>query len=343
MPARPFVYLADDDVRELLDVKQAIAIAEQTLLAHARDQVDWCEPRQIMLRPAGSDTVYKQKACALRDIGVAGMRVIGLNRTDEGIALALHHPSKYILLSDPATGLFFCIMEEHWSHAVRTGVCVAVAAKYLARPDSRVVGMIGAGFMAKATLLALQEAELFPIEEVRVYSKRPSSREAYADEMRRRLGLNVVACDSPQPVCEAADVLVTASSAKELLVFDRWLRPGVFIYSMGEFQEIETSVYRRVDRLIVDDWEHCKLKVDIQMMLAEGSLTEADVYADLGEIVAGTREGRRSPTERLMVRSQGLVTQDIAIAYWLYEQAVARGRGQHLRVGHQTAASPIGV
>ena len=72
MPARPFVYLSDDDVRELLDVKQAITIAEQTLLAHARDQVDWCEPRQIMLRPAGSDTVYKQKACALRDINVAG-------------------------------------------------------------------------------------------------------------------------------------------------------------------------------------------------------------------------------------------------------------------------------
>ena len=199
MSARPFVYLSDDDVRELLDVKQAIRIAEETLLAHARDQVDWCEPRQILLRPAGSDTVYKQKACALRDINVAGMRVIGLNRSDEGIALALHHPSKYILPSDPDTGLFFCIMDEHWSHAVRTGVCVAVAAKYLARPESRVIGMIGAGFMAKATLLALQEAGLFPIDEVRVYSKRAASREAYAREMHEGLGLNVVACDTPQP------------------------------------------------------------------------------------------------------------------------------------------------
>jgi ornithine cyclodeaminase len=343
MPARPFVYLSDDDVRELLDVKQAIRIAEETLLAHARDQVDWCEPRQILLRPAGSETVYKQKACALRNINVAGMRVIGLNRSDEGIALALHNPSKYILLSDPDTGLFFCIMEEHWSHAVRTGVCVAVAAKYLARPESRVIGMIGAGFMAKATLLALREAELFPIDEVRVYSKRPHSREAYAREMSDGLGLRVVACDSPQPVCEAADVLVTASSAKELLVFDSWLRPGVFVYSMGEFQEIEAPVYRSVERLYVDDWEHCKLKVDVQTMLADGSLTEDDVYADLGAVVAGLKDGRRAPEERLMLRSQGLVTQDVAIAYWLYQQAVARQMGQHLRVGHRTAASPIGV
>ncbi len=343
MPARPFVYLSDDDVRELLDVKQAIAIAEQTLLAHARDQVDWCEPRQIVLRPAGSATAYKQKACALRDINVAGMRVVGLNRTDEGIALALHHPSKYILLSDPDTGLFFCILEEHWTHAVRTGVCVAVAAKYLARRDSRVIGMIGAGFMAKATLLALKEADLFPIDEVRVYSKRPHSREAYAEEMRRWLGLNVVACDSPQPVCEAADVLVTASSAKEILVYDRWLRPGVFVYSMGEFQEIETPAYLAADRFYVDDWEHCKLKVDIQGMLAEGSLTEADVYADLAEVVAGTKDGRRTPEERLFLRSQGLVTQDIAIAYWLYQQALASGRGQRLTTGHHEAASPIGV
>jgi ornithine cyclodeaminase/alanine dehydrogenase-like protein (mu-crystallin family) len=271
------------------------------------------------------------------------MRVIGLNRTDEGIALALHNPSKYILLSDPDTGLFFCIMEEHWSHAIRTGICVAVAAKYLARRDSRVVGMIGAGFMAKATLLALKEADLFPIEEVRVYSKRPHSRESYAEEMRRWLGLNVVACDSPQPVCEASDVLVTASSAQEILVYDRWLRPGVFVYSMGEYQEIETPAYRAADRFYVDDWEHCKLKVDIQSMLAEGSLSEADVYADLGEVVAGTKDGRRTADERLFLRSQGLVTQDIAIAYWLYQQAVAQGRGQHLKVGHQQAASPIGV
>ena len=112
---------------------------------------------------------------------------------------------------------------------------------------------------------------------------------------------------------------------------------------MGEFQEIETLVYRAVDRLYVYDWEHCKLKVDIQGMLAEGSLTEADVYADLGEIVAGTKDGRRTPQERLMLRSQGLVTQDIAIAYWLYQQAVERGMGQHLQVGHQRAASPIGA
>ena len=126
-------------------------------------------------------------------------------------------------------------------------------------------------------------------------------------------------------------------------MFDRWLRPGVFVYSMGEFQEIEAPVYRSVDRLYVDDWEHCKLKVDIQTMLADGSLTEDDVYADLGEVVAGLKDGRRAPEERLMLRSQGLVTQDIAIAYWLYQQAVARQIGQHLRVGHQTAASPIGV
>ena len=155
--------------------------------------------------------------------------------------------------------------------------------------------------------------------------------------------MRVVACETPHEVCESSDVLVTASSARELLVFERWLRPGVFVYSMGEFQEIETTVYRAVDRLIVDDWEHVKLKVDIQTMLAEGSLSHADVYADLGEIVAGTKDGRRSPEERLMVRSQGLVTQDIAIAYWLYQQALSTGRGQQLRVGHREAASPIGV
>ena len=84
-------------------------------------------------------------------------------------------------------------------------------------------------------------------------------------------------------------MLVTASSADELLVFDRWLRPGVFVYSMGEFQEIEAPAYLAADRFYVDDWEHCKLKVDIQTMLAEGSLTDDDVYADLGEVVARSR------------------------------------------------------
>ncbi|MBI2372202.1 MAG: ornithine cyclodeaminase family protein [Deltaproteobacteria bacterium] len=322
------LYLSNDVVKQLLDMRTAIRLAEEILLAMARGQVVWAEPKQFMLHVPGTHTKFKLKGCAFLDRRVAGFRVTGLNRTDAGVQVARERPTKYVLLSDPESGAFRAIIEEEWSYAARTAAAVGVAARYLARPESRVVGILGAGYMARVCLQALHE--VLRLEEARVVSARRETRERFAREMGAELGLRVLPCDDPHDVVKGADVLVTASTAATPLVFEPWLEPGIFIYSLGEYQEIETKAYRACTKLIVDDWELCQLKVDIATMVREGTLNEADVYAHLHEIVAGQKPGRETREERIFVRSQGLTTQDVGFAHWLYEQARARGLGTPL-------------
>jgi ornithine cyclodeaminase/alanine dehydrogenase-like protein (mu-crystallin family) len=98
---------------------------------------------------------------------------------------------------------------------------------------------------------------------------------------------------------------------------------------LGHGQEAETAVYQRT-KLIVDDWEQVKLKVDIKALLASGAITQSDVVADLAGVVSGKQPGRVSNVDRIFMRSQGLVPQDITIAYAIYQLAVAQGIGQQL-------------
>jgi ornithine cyclodeaminase/alanine dehydrogenase-like protein (mu-crystallin family) len=314
---RALVYISDALARRLLTPAAAVDIAEQTLLAHARNQVVWSEPRLLHLSSPHLNTAYPTKACALLGEPMVGLRLTTL--PDQHASL----PTRLMLLNDPNTGEFVAIMDEEWAHGIRTGAAAAIAAKYLARPDARVVGLVGVGAMNRCALLALHE--VFPLDQVRVTSVRRETRAAFAAELTRELGVPVEPFDSVDEVAAEADVLVLSTSADGPLVTERTFRPGMFVYSMGAHQEIDFPLFRAVDKFVADDWEQLKVKSDIRHMLSHGLIGDADIYADLAEVVGGEKPGRERPDERILVRSQGLVTQDTAQAVWVYRRAVEEG------------------
>ncbi len=327
----PVLYLSYRDVASLLDIATAIRISEDVLLEHAAGRVDWCEPRQLTLASPGfPNTTIKHKACALPGLGVAGSRVVGLNRTIEGKQAATQGPTKLIILTDPATAAILAIIDEHGSYALRTGAEVAIAVKYLARPDCHALGILGSGDMAVASLVAL-DAVCSP-REVRVYSPTVTHREEYARRMTQELGLHVVPVATAEQAVRGCGIVCSATTAATPFVRDEWLDPGSLIYTMSPYQELETSAYQGTDKLVVDDWQQVKLEADIRAMLERGDIDEAAVYADFADLVSGRKPGRESPEERILARSQGLVTQDIAIAHWVYRTALERGIGQRLHV-----------
>jgi ornithine cyclodeaminase/alanine dehydrogenase-like protein (mu-crystallin family) len=242
--------------------------------------------------------------------------------------VAARRPTKFILLADPGSGAFLAILDEHGSYAMRTGAGVAIAAKYLGRTDCQTLGIIGSGDMADASLVALH-AVTSP-REVRVYSRTPKHRERFARRMSAQLGLNVIAVDSAEAAIRGCEIVCSATTATAPFMKEAWIEPGTMFYTMGEHQEVETAAYLRADKLVVDDWEQVKLKVDIISMLRNGELSEQNVHADFADLVSGAKPGRESANERILVRSQGLVTQDIAIANWVYHAALERGVGQRL-------------
>lgn len=329
--ADPVLYLSYRDVASLLDIATAIRISEDVLLEHAAGRVDWCAPRQLTLTsPSFPDTTIKHKACALPGLGVAGSRVVGLNRTAEGKQAAARGPTKLIILTDPATGAVLAVVDEHGSYALRTGAEVAIAVKYLARPDCQALGILGSGDMAVASLVAL--AAVCSPREVRVYSPTVDHREEYARRMSQETGLRVVPVATAEAAVRGCEIVCSATTAATPFVRDEWLDPGSLVYTMSQYQELETRAYQRTDKLVVDDWQQVKLEADIRAMLERGDIGEADVYADFADLVSRRKAGRQSAEERILARSQGLVTQDIAIAHWVYRRALERGIGQQLQV-----------
>jgi ornithine cyclodeaminase/alanine dehydrogenase-like protein (mu-crystallin family) len=124
--------------------------------------------------------------------------------------------------------------------------------------------------------------------------------------------------------------VISATTTATPFVKDSWIGPGTTVYSIGKHQEMESSIYKRADKFIVDAWEQCKNKSDIQRMLKEHYLSDKDVYAELPELLSGKKPTRQSERERIFVRAIGLVNQDIAMADMIYREARSKGLGTRL-------------
>jgi alanine dehydrogenase len=339
MVERTFLYVPNAVVKQILTPAVAVRLARETLMQMANGAVDWAVPRQTNLVVSGADdddypahlsgaTAYKIKGCALRETGVAGFRIVGLNRSDEGYAVAGHRPTKNVLLSDALTGEFFGIVDERWAYGMRTGACAAVAVEGLKASDATELALIGTGPMAYAAALAVNE--VMPLKAVRVHSRTEERRAQFAAKLSEAIGVPVEPTADPASCLKGAHVVVTATVAKEPFLKHEWLSPGVTVYAMGGGHEWERRCYEEM-RVIVDDREQSKIVTEIRRWMSEGTFDPAtDVDADLAEVVSGRGGKRGSDDEQFFVRSQGLVTQDVAQAYWVYSQALERGLGVDL-------------
>jgi ornithine cyclodeaminase/alanine dehydrogenase-like protein (mu-crystallin family) len=321
-------FLSLQDTMNLLDPADVVRIAEETMLAHESGGIMWSDPRIVALNGAPIKARFRVKLCAVTTIPAVGFRVTssvpGAEKLEGG-------PSRMVLLSDANTGEFRCILDERWTFALRTGAGAAIAIKHLHGFETDTVGLIGAGHMAKGTLYALKAA-LPRLKAVYVNSRSAESRERLAAEMSPELGISVVPLDSAEAVLATAGATVVSTSAKSPFISEAWIKPGATVYTMGAHQELDTPSYLKADKFIADDWGQVQLKADMVDLMGQGVFGPENVYANLPEILAGTKPGRESPTERIVVRSEGLVTMDVALAHHLYTLALERGIGQTLDV-----------
>jgi ornithine cyclodeaminase/alanine dehydrogenase-like protein (mu-crystallin family) len=198
----------------------------------------------------------------------------------------------------------------------------------LARQGAATLAMLGAGDTARAAVPVM--ARVFQLKEIRVTSRTPESRQNYAKEVGKEYSLNIRPVESTEEALKDADLVISATTTSTPFVKDAWLGPGTTVYSIGKHQEMESTVYKSADKFVVDSWEHCKNKSDIQRMLKENYLSEKDLYAELPELLSGKKPARQSDRERIFVRAIGLVNQDIAMADMIYRSALEKGLGTRL-------------
>ena len=329
MDQKGILYLSNDDVKNVLDLGRAIEITEQALRDHSEGRVIWSTPEDLAIKPESGWQSWVT-GCALATEPVAGFRIRSIKAAggSRDASRAPRGPRRILILGDREGGEIRAIMDEDWCHAVRTAAAATVAMRLLARKDSAVMAMLGAGDTARAAVPVMAQA--FRLKEIRVTSRTPASRESYAKEIGKEYSLNVRPVESTEEALKGADVVVSATTTSTPFVNESWLGAGITVYSIGKNQEMESEVYKNCDKFVVDSWLHCKNKSDMQRLLKENFLSEKDLYAELPDLLSGKTPGRQSDKERIFIRAIGLVNQDIAMANWIYRAALERSVGTRL-------------
>jgi alanine dehydrogenase len=251
------------------------------------------------------------------------------------------NPKKYnlpaisatIVLLEAESGYPVAVMDGTHITAMRTGAAGAVAAKYLARKNSRIVAIVGAGVQGRAQLLGL--SELFKIEEVLVSDIAREARELYSLEMHEKLGVNVKPMSSVEEAVESADIIVTTTPSRKPIVMSEWVNVGCHINAIGADspvkQELDPRIFKRA-KIVVDDLEQCKKLGDIRFAISSGEIKESDIYADIGEIATGRKLGRTSDDEITIFKSTGLAVQDATVAWIVYKLAAEKNIGKTIKL-----------
>jgi alanine dehydrogenase len=263
--------------------------------------------------------------------GVSGIKVVG--DFVENYAAGLPSELGLLTLYDPGTGVPLAIMDATLITACRTGAMTAVGARYLARRDSRVLGHVGARGTAFWNVVLLDE--LFDLDEIRVTSRRPQSREAFARELAAVTGTPVRVTATAEEVFDGADILVEASrlTEPEPLLRTSAVKPGAFVVPYGTISAVEPDLLDVMDKVVVDDWREAQSGRfgALRRHVDTGRLSVQTLYAELGQIVAGQRPGRERDDERILFWHRGLAILDIAVGLAILRRAEQQDAGTMLR------------
>jgi ornithine cyclodeaminase/alanine dehydrogenase len=239
-----------------------------------------------------------------------------------------------IVLCDGENGQPLSLMDSMEITNQRTGAATAVAAKYLARSDSKSLTICGCGNQGRVSVQAL--SRIFPLERVFVYDVDATRAQVFASELSSQLQVRLDAVQELGDAVKHSDICVTCTPSNEFFLKQEYVRPGTFIAAVGadnaEKQELDPSLVSQ-SKIVVDILEQCATIGELHHAVNSGSITKHDVHAELGEVVAGIRPGRTSSDEIIVFDSTGMALQDVISAAAVYKQAVIKGTGRFINFG----------
>jgi alanine dehydrogenase len=333
--------VSEDDVRRIMAepgaTRSAIAAMEHALAEHGRGA--FASPARVVVGGGGEQHGRSLRVlpCIAPSAGGAACRIYTTNKSAGADAPA---PCELILLFDGETMELRAAIEDYSLHSLRTAAPSAVAVDRLARPDVRTLAVIGSGRQARGQLAAVASVRSF--EEVRVYSRDPLRRAAFADEMTGVTGVEVEPVASAEDAVRGADVVVVATNTATPVVRRAWLAPGTLVVSIAPCELHEDVVLdARLVPCAAEEVLHGMPRWEpVRSLVENGRLTPESLEPNLGEVVAGTRELDRGASDVTVVLSTGMAFWDVAIAGWADARARALGLGSPL---WHTGGSRTGV
>ena len=320
-------YLNHADVQALaMTDAEILAAVEGGLEAQGRGETV-VEPRVHLVPEKEFPGHFNVLRGYIRPLGLAGVKVVGDYYRNYELGL----PSELALLTllDPKTGAPVALIDASDITDMRTGAVTAIGAKHLARKESKILGHIGARGTSYWNVRLLDS--IFHFDEIRVHSRRPESRQAFAARFKRQ----IVVTEDWESCVRGADIVVEASRLEkpEPLLKTQWIKEGACVIPYGTMSAVELSLTEIMDKIVMDDWGQAKAGPfgALRAHVDAGRLSKENLHAELGEIVAGLKPGRQSDDETNLFWHRGLSLSDIALGAAMLGKAQRLGIGQRLR------------
>ena len=320
MKPSQLLYLSYDDVKAVgMTMAEIIDALEIAFREKGKGLTEM--PPKPGIHPGGGDNFIHAMPAYIPAMKAAGVKWV--SGFPENHKLGLPYITGLLILNDPETGLPISVMDCVWITAMRTGAASALSARYLARPESSVIGILACGVQGRTNLEAMKV--LFPIKRVLAYDMDKNISRRYAEEMGSRFDLDVVPVSTPREAVSGCDIVVTSGpilKKPHATIQAGWMDAGAFA-SLVDF-----DTYWHPDAMAESD-KFCT--DDIQQLLhyqQNGYFQDIPaLYADLAELVVGQRTGRETSTERTMTANLGLALEDMAVAPLIYQRALEKGIG----------------
>ena len=322
MTEQKILYLSRADVEKVnLPMQQIIDLLETAFKEKGNGKVEMPPKPGIHTMP---DAFIHAMPAFIPSMKSAGIKWV--SGYPENFKRGLPYITGLMILNDVETGIPYAVLDCSWITAMRTGAASALSAKYLARPDSETAGILACGVQGRTNLEAL--ACLFPIKRVYAYDVLPQVQEKFVAEMSEQLGLDIVSVTEPKQAVVESDLVVTSGPILKHptpTVEKDWLRPGAY-GSAVDFDSYWTGeALAQMDRIATDD------HAQFEYYKSVGYFSQTPYpYADLGELVAGLKPGRKDEKERTLAINLGLAMDDMAVAPTIFEKAKEMGLGVEL-------------
>lgn len=327
----PILFLTAAEVLELLTLEETIGAVERAFRVHGERKV----PAPGVLGMHVAQGGFHIKAGVLHLSRPYFAAKVNGNFPGNPGRFGLPTIQGIIVLCDADNGRVLALMDSIALTALRTAAATAVAAKYLARPSARTVTILGCGTQGRVQLKAL--ALMRRLEKAFAYDISGEQSARFARDLTADLGIPVVVAKSFQEAVLASDICVTCTPSHDPLLAS--VAEGTFIAAIGadnpQKQELDPQLMKN-SKVVVDALEQCAAMGDLHHAILAGIMSESDVYAELGEVVAGRKPGREREDEVIIFDSTGMALQDVAAAALVYEKAAGSGRGLSLRLSTPT-------
>jgi alanine dehydrogenase len=316
--------LSRDELKPLLDLPKAIELIEDAHRQQAAGQIVAHAPYNITVGPSKTLRIVSGAVLMQKRVGVRLGPNSGLGGGDK----------MYATLFDAESGELLAFMGFPFG-TLRTAAVVAIAAKYMARDDSKKLGLFGVGRNAFGIIKALQSVR--PINEIYVSSRDPERRKKFCEQGEKVLGISVRGVDRPEEAVRGMDVILTATNSLTPIFPAHWVDPGTHVSSMGKPTEISRDLHLKAGRTVVGSQEQEREYADksaalpLVELVTEGKLSWSRI-PELGDLIAGYAVGRASRDEINVFRESQGGYGDMAFAAWLYDEAVKRGVGKRMNL-----------